>query len=159
MGLIVKLLKRNGIFAAAVLAAAVLAPTALADVQTDCCNYLAAGTTCTAGSNYSITAACEAELSYNTYKIGGYNTGTPFTGHLEFDFYGQIYNTDDTTYSYARYKLDIANAPTCATGVYSTTLWRYNGGSNWTNMGTASVQTYCTAPSKPGPVTITVTPY
>jgi hypothetical protein len=78
------------------------------------------------------------------FNIGGWNTGTQFTGHLEFVYFGTGYNIfsgDEWSYNATTDK--VSSPPACPTGTVQTILWRDNGGGNYTNMGDASISFTC----------------
>lgn len=114
--------------------------------ESDCIAMIGGGV---AGGNTTSTAACERYLSGTTFNIGGYNTGGTFTGHLEFTKFGLATNYD-MTYSWGHHSRSITSGGLCGDGTVSTTLWRHNSGSNYTNMGTARMHFTCVVPTSTG---------
>jgi len=130
--------------------------SALNSPESDCLSLIGGGT---AGSNFSTTAACERAASSTTWYIGGYNTGSAFTGHLEFLFGGDfVINASvsgEVTYGSAAYSLGYQS--TSCPGNWQTILWRDNGGGNYTNMGEAQIAVTCDTPNSPKTNTSMVT--
>lgn len=122
-------------------------------VESDCITMIGGGV---AGGNTTSTAACERWLTVTKFKIGGYNTGGTFTGHLEFTKFGVVSNYD-STYSWGHHWLELTVGGLCGHGTVSTALWRHNSGSNYTNMGTARIHFTCVAPTSTSGRTVHIT--
>jgi hypothetical protein len=136
--------------AVAICTPVLFAPAAFAETtaEADCITLIGGGVY---GGNTSSTAACEKSTNgISDYNVAGVNTSGSFTGHLEFDYFGSVgnYFNGDSWGSHGT-GIGISNPPPCPTGTVSTTLWRYNGGSNYTNMGTATIDYTCDAPNTP----------
>jgi hypothetical protein len=122
-------------------------------VESDCITMLGGGVS---GGNSTSAAACERELTGTTFKIGGYNTGSTFTGHLELTKFGVTHNYD-STYSWGHHWLELTVGGLCGNGTVSTALWRHNSGSNYTNMGTARIHFTCAEPASTSGGTVQIT--
>jgi hypothetical protein len=130
---------------------AVFVSPALAETtaESDCVALIGGGVY---GGNYSNTAACERDVKGLTdFNIGGVNTGGAFGGHLEFDYFGTTSNFLGATYGEHATGVTISNPPTCITGSVTTTFWRHNSDSSYTDMGQATINIYCDVANPPPP--------